>query len=326
MNGTIAAVVVTYNRKSLLTECLDALLGQTRSLDMIILVDNASTDGTPELLDELGYLDNALIDYVRLPQNLGGAGGFYTGIKRGYQAGYHWLWVMDDDAEPEPSALECLCRSEVTNSPETVAVACKKIGKDARIQAHHRAWFSERRGLVPVPAHEYAEEQVRIDHSSFVGLAIRSSVITSAGLPRQDFYIWCDDLEYCLRMGQHGEIWLINSSIIKHKDDPVPSNRYRWLLWTPEKLLPVEVFWKQLCGWRNMEYIRRTYGAGSVPRSLWRLLKRVGKIVVLEDHKLFRLGWTLVFYIDSFQPRFRARPPMPRTITTMEERRGVAKR
>jgi len=104
----IAAVVVTYNRKDLLKECLDALLNQTRPLDSIILIDNASTDGTPEFLKEKGYLDNPKIDYVRLPENTGGAGGFHEGVKRGYEKGYDWLWLMDDDALPEKSSLNNL--------------------------------------------------------------------------------------------------------------------------------------------------------------------------------------------------------------------------
>ena len=66
----IAAVVVTYNRKDLLKECLDALLNQTRPLDSIILIDNASTDGTPEFLKEKGYLDNPKIHVGVLNNNV----------------------------------------------------------------------------------------------------------------------------------------------------------------------------------------------------------------------------------------------------------------
>ncbi len=57
---TIAAVVVTYNRKELLIECLDALMNQTYPLDGIYIIDNASSDGTPELLLEKGYINKPL--------------------------------------------------------------------------------------------------------------------------------------------------------------------------------------------------------------------------------------------------------------------------
>jgi rhamnopyranosyl-N-acetylglucosaminyl-diphospho-decaprenol beta-1,3/1,4-galactofuranosyltransferase len=53
---TVCAVVVTYNRKNLLLECLEAIRRQTRPVDGIYIIDNASDDGTPELLKENGYI------------------------------------------------------------------------------------------------------------------------------------------------------------------------------------------------------------------------------------------------------------------------------
>ncbi len=113
-NDTVAAVLVTYNRKEFLSECLDGLLHQTRPVDRIILIDNASTDGTPEFLKQRGYLGNPVIDYVQMPDNTGGAGGFHEGVKRGYYAGYRWLWLMDDDVEPTARCFgddAALCRA-----------------------------------------------------------------------------------------------------------------------------------------------------------------------------------------------------------------------
>ena len=103
----IAAVVVTYNRCDMLRQCIDALLAQTVSLDAIIIVDNNSSDKTFEIIKQM-FLDIPLIKYTRLPKNVGGAGGFYEGLKKGYNLGFDWLWVMDDDAEPEQDALDKL--------------------------------------------------------------------------------------------------------------------------------------------------------------------------------------------------------------------------
>ena len=105
---TISAIVVTYNRKELLKECLDSLLNQTLPLDLIIIIDNNSTDGTPEFLEERDYLKNGKINYVRLSENTGGAGGFCEGMKRGYNKGFSWLWLMDDDVKPANDCLEKL--------------------------------------------------------------------------------------------------------------------------------------------------------------------------------------------------------------------------
>jgi rhamnopyranosyl-N-acetylglucosaminyl-diphospho-decaprenol beta-1,3/1,4-galactofuranosyltransferase len=100
----VAAVVVTYNRKDVLADCLRELLAQSRPLDEIIAVDNASTDGTYEVI----RCEFADVTYVRLPENSGGAGGFHEGIKLACQKGYDWIWCMDDDGLPAPDALEKL--------------------------------------------------------------------------------------------------------------------------------------------------------------------------------------------------------------------------
>ena len=127
--NNIYAVVVTYNRKNLLLECLNGLLSQTVPLNGLVLVDNATNDGTAEELHRRGLINeippvenekifesrtiskrtrNVPIIYLRLPENEGGAGGFHEGIKRAHQEGPEWLWLMDDDVEPENNCLEGL--------------------------------------------------------------------------------------------------------------------------------------------------------------------------------------------------------------------------
>ena len=98
----IAAVVVTYNRCDCLKQCVPALKAQTVLSD-IIIVDNGSTDGTK------AYLDTLAKDITVIHQdNLGGAGGFYTGTKYAFDKGYDWIWMMDDDGLPDKFQLENL--------------------------------------------------------------------------------------------------------------------------------------------------------------------------------------------------------------------------
>ncbi|HEY0804284.1 MAG TPA: glycosyltransferase, partial [Pseudonocardiaceae bacterium] len=102
--STVAAVVVTYNRKDKLVTVLDHLLAQTRLPDWIIVVDNDSTDGTDKVLARYADHDRVLVH--RLPENIGGAGGFAAGMARGYELGADFVWIMDDDCYPNPDALE----------------------------------------------------------------------------------------------------------------------------------------------------------------------------------------------------------------------------
>ena len=125
----VAAVIVSYNRKEPLSECLDAVLRQAYPVEAVYIIDNASTDGTPEYLMERGFIDKVLspegapeeevktlplppfpdktveIHYVRMHENTGGAGGFHEGIRRCYESGVDWVWLMDDDGIPAEDQL-----------------------------------------------------------------------------------------------------------------------------------------------------------------------------------------------------------------------------
>ncbi len=102
--SSVWAVVVTHNRKEKLRDCLAALAGQQRPPDHILVVDNASTDGTSTMLDR----EYGGVEVLRLAKNEGGAGGFHEGMKRAHMAGAEWLWLMDDDTIPDADALEQL--------------------------------------------------------------------------------------------------------------------------------------------------------------------------------------------------------------------------
>src|SRR5215469_4660419 len=106
MSERVCAVVATHNRKNLLEECLTGLLRQSHALDHILVVDTASTDGTLDMVAR----KFPHIEPVRLEENVGGAGGFHTGVKHAYEAGYDWIWVMDDDVEPLPGTLDVMLR------------------------------------------------------------------------------------------------------------------------------------------------------------------------------------------------------------------------
>ncbi|MEJ5330085.1 MAG: glycosyltransferase family 2 protein [Desulfobaccales bacterium] len=216
-NFKIAAVVVTYNRKELLRECLDALLAQTMPLDSIILIDNASTDGTPDYLEGLGYLSNPIIDYIRLPENTGGAGGFHYGVKIGYEKGFDWIWLMDDDVIVDSRALECLISSLNILPPEVGFLFSNIFGIDG--QTMNLPQIDLRPGSNGYPQwNVYLEHGiVRIREATFGSLLIHRNIIKSVGLPIKDFFIWGDDTEYTNRISERYPGYLIGSSVAIHK-------------------------------------------------------------------------------------------------------------
>jgi rhamnopyranosyl-N-acetylglucosaminyl-diphospho-decaprenol beta-1,3/1,4-galactofuranosyltransferase len=98
----VLAYIHTFNDADVIEKTIAALLRQTRAVDEILVVDNASTDGT---LDQ-SCLQHATV--VRHPQNVGTSGAVGTGMRYALEHGLDWIWIFDPDGLPEPDALEKL--------------------------------------------------------------------------------------------------------------------------------------------------------------------------------------------------------------------------
>lgn len=310
----VAAVVVTFNRKVLLKECLDALLSQTRQLDKIILIDNASSDGTPEFLAECGYLESELIEYVRLPVNTGGAGGFYEGVKRAHEQGFDWIWVMDDDAEPKLDALEIM---STFFSEEVSAVCNLVIDKNKDIQYNHRGWFDfslrNDRIVKCISSLDLHNQSLKIEFSSFVGLAISRSAIDRCGYPNPDLFIHYDDNEYSLRLSSFAPIVLASRSIIVHKEFGELERYERIVYFIGRKILiiPIDKLWIKYYGARNRIWLRcqrRGKFFGYVYALQW-LFQKFLVVFLYEDHKLIRIRFYINAFLDGISGKFDNEKP-----------------
>ncbi|SFE32864.1 Glycosyltransferase, GT2 family [Thermoanaerobacter thermohydrosulfuricus] len=292
-NQKVAAVVVTFNRKNLLIECLDALLSQTYKLTSIIIIDNASTDGTYDTLKEKGYLDKGIIDYVRLNENIGGAGGFYEGIKRGYEKGYDWLWIMDDDAEPKNDALEKLV---IYGDKLSVKALVSGIYNKRDLSLQKRVYESVIKNdkLYKNYNHEkndfITNDYIKICSYPLLGLFIHKDVIKNCGNVRKEFFIQCDDLEYTLRISDLYEIVWVRDSVLFHKE----SEDFfitRKFLGRDFSFLNVKQQWKDYYGFRNHIIVSKMrFGKEfRISKYIKDYIKRVIKIILIEDFKLYRL-------------------------------------
>ncbi len=309
---TIAAVVVTYNRKKLLTECLDALLSGSPLLDKIILIDNGSTDDTPDLLQQKGYLENARIEYIRLPVNTGGAGGFYEGVKYGYEAGYDWLWLMDDDAEPKADALEKL--SEYFEETNVSALANLKVDQKGEIINTHIGVFDFEDELKFKPdIFRQVEDKVindskvlEIDFTSFVGVLINKKAIAQVGFPKKELFIYHDDLEYCIRLRSIGRILLVTNSLIAHKDAANRGEIHKKFLGKTLHRDAYDKLWLVYYGTRNLIWLRKNYV--SKMQFYIKLFKDYSRstiaILLFDDKKFKRIRLLTESYLDGLKGNF----------------------
>ncbi len=303
----VCVALVTFNRKGLLVECLDALVCQTRPVTRIVVVDNASTDGTSELLRERGLLDREDLHYVRLERNLGGAGGFARATEEALAGPCDWLWFMDDDAEPRPDALERLLCSRWASDPGTAGLAQKIVNPDGGVQLGARGHLGSQ------PSALSAEEHVDgadLDFVTFVGLLARGDVARQIGPPRADFFIWCDDYEWCIRLRRHGALRLVPQSEIVHKDLGHGFRTRRGELvnrvtgWS-FGATPYAGFWRNIAGIRNWVWIRKTYFGESPLGAVRTGAQFAAKALLYDERPLARLPWIVRATLDGRRGVFR---------------------
>lgn len=191
----IAAVVVTYNRLELLKKCIDSLKQQTHPLSEIIVINNSSSDGTIEWLNEQSGLT------VITQENSGSAGGQFTGIKTAYEKGNDWIWSIDTDIILRPDALKKMINSDCFLSQETGFISSTIFFPDGNL-AHPN--IPELEKPYNVLNSIVLEKPIPVLSASFGSLLVGRKIIKQVGYPSKDFFIWGDDAEFTLRIIKNG--------------------------------------------------------------------------------------------------------------------------
>jgi rhamnopyranosyl-N-acetylglucosaminyl-diphospho-decaprenol beta-1,3/1,4-galactofuranosyltransferase len=211
--ASVACAVVTRDRRDLLRTCLTALAAQTVPVASVVVVDNASSDGTPDMLRR----EFADVTLVALTKNVGGAGGFHAAIERAHASGPDWVWVLDDDTIARPDALERLLSApwEEAGLRAPALLASRVDWSDGAPHPMNTPIFRRRdpdglvraagAGLLPLRA------------STFVSLLVSASAIDTYGLPRREFFLQADDIEFTARILRSEAGYLVPDSVVEHR-------------------------------------------------------------------------------------------------------------
>jgi GT2 family glycosyltransferase len=273
---SVAVVIVTFNRSAKLSKVIDAVCAQTVKPDAIYIIDNASTDDTPKVIAKK---PDTTIHHIRLPENIGGAGGFHEGIKLAYAEGHDYLWISDDDAYPEPDAVEKLL-FQIQDFEERTAwkpgFACSMVkwtdGSLCEMNVPKPIWDWPRFYSAETPC-------LLVESCSFVSVLVPRWAIEKHGLPIKEYFIWHDDTEYTQRLSQSYPGLFCPDSVVVH-DTPENQGVHFGLVNTSN-------LWKFKYGARNesskrhrtqglygvlafVHNVRGQMAAGKVPRGLRR--------------------------------------------------------
>jgi GT2 family glycosyltransferase len=195
----VMAHIHTFNDADIIDRTIEALLRQTRPVDAILVVDNASSDGT---LDRPS-LKHATV--LRQRENLGTSGAVFAGMQFALGQDYDWIWLFDADSTPQPDALEKLLElyDSMTRDEqdETACLACLPYNQvDGR--PLHASIFTRlgRVAVMPAPNERYCPFHATL----WSGSLYRLAAVRRIGLPNADYVLDCGEDEYGYRVMRAG--------------------------------------------------------------------------------------------------------------------------
>jgi rhamnopyranosyl-N-acetylglucosaminyl-diphospho-decaprenol beta-1,3/1,4-galactofuranosyltransferase len=221
VSETVAVVVVTYDRADLLEGMLAGLAALERVPDGVIVIDNASTDHTPEVL---ARATNPGLVVLRTAENLGGAGGFHLGVQIAFEKGFDRFWLMDDDVVPAPDCLGVLM------AVDEPCLAAVREDRSGRLVEKAALRFDLRNPLAVRPKTAMVEttygergrmpQRVELENVAFEGFLVRREVIERVGLPDPSYFIFYDDVDLAIRARRAGyRIWGVRDAVLVRQLD-----------------------------------------------------------------------------------------------------------
>lgn len=247
----VAAVVVTFNRLNLLKRSLTAIDAQSFPVETIIIIDNASTDGTQEYLNNIDYENfKTNMKVVFMPTNTGGAGGFEMGLRQAYDMPVDYIWLMDDDGSPSVDCLQNLIDKGDNHSIFNPLV----IDEDD----HSRLAFKLGKMFTVSDAKSKSvNDLIKGLANPFNGTFFSKDIVSKIGFPKKEMFIWGDEEEYMMRAKVNGvEIYTNTLALHFHPKEkgirqPVLFNLMGTVVLKPNNMLKIYL--------RNQIYICRKY-------------------------------------------------------------------
>jgi rhamnopyranosyl-N-acetylglucosaminyl-diphospho-decaprenol beta-1,3/1,4-galactofuranosyltransferase len=190
--NTVVAVIVTYNNSAMLQSLLRDIASQSRPPDRIIVVDNASSDGTKEAIKTRF----PAIDYIRMPENTGSDGGYHHGMKAALVKS-QYIWTLDDDVRLYPDTLD-----ELLKGFDSLKRGCK-LGAVRSVGENHSESRPTRLHIIP-----------------WRGTLFSSEAVSEVSLPLAEYFLYGEDLDFSLRLARKGYqcFWIPASHCVENRN------------------------------------------------------------------------------------------------------------
>lgn len=211
----VSIIIPHWNGREHLQVCLTSLRNQTFKDFEVILVDNASTDGSQAYVQE----QFPEVRLVQLPENR----GFTGACNAGYEAAKgDYIFLLNNDTETDPACLAALVDA-FERHPQAGSLACKMRLFDQRDHFHTAGDYYTldgrpgNRGVWQQDVGQYNKEEP-VFSACGGAAAYRRSVLEETGFLDDDFFFSCEDVDLGWRIHLAGkEVWYVPTAIVYHK-------------------------------------------------------------------------------------------------------------
>jgi GT2 family glycosyltransferase len=267
----VLIIIVTWNKQEYLQRLLNSIQRSSYPHYSVLVVDNASTDNTEEIIKQFDF-----VIHKKLPENVGGAGGFNAGLKYAVEEDYPYVWLLDDDTEVDSHALKKLVNFYLSKENNSIGFLGSRINL-----LQHKELIQEvggrldirRADVLPNCALETkADKKVyEVDVVAACSLFTSREVIRAVGPIDDSFFITCDDVEWSLRTKCRGyKNFVISDAVIYHN-----------FIWAGNKLFDSFRVYYHI---RNFLQVLQNYL--TIPQFAWVLFRRLFLYFVLSVHFL----------------------------------------
>lgn len=289
----ICAIVVTYNRKKELEENIKSLLDQTLAFD-ILVIDNNSTDGTKELVFKYKKVYKNIL-YTKLDKNIGGAGGFYSGLKEAYEKNYDYYILMDDDGRPRNNkTFENLFDAYKSENNKMLILNSAVYGD---FESDVLSFGLMGKKTMHELSNYINNNKIYDNINPFNGTMLSKDVVKKIGFPKKEFFISGDETEYSLRAKRNGcqLITIVNSEYFH----PASKEVYKKFLWKKVHMRKSPL-WRIYYINRNYSFINKTYYKNQFSYTFKTLIRAF----IISDHRFLSTKYTLKGIIDGYRGKF----------------------
>ena len=214
--NNVLCLVVTYNGSKTIESTINSLFRQTRLPDKILVIDNASTDTTINIVSSLNIKN---LEFTALSSNIGVAEAFNMGIDAGIKEGYRWLWIFDQDTVCNRNCLSHLLRPIIEGKVEMekLAALCPTTKSKSFPEIDLPAYRWNGKRFVNV-FNQNSEKLIPIHSTITSGTLYQLNALKKTGGFRNDYFIDFVDHEYHMRLHKAGyKMFWVDKANIFHE-------------------------------------------------------------------------------------------------------------